>query len=263
LEKEIDGLLRESGIRDEKDVTSFEELALKKVSIDEVRARQAKLREMRELMFRQDQKAKRIAKIKSKAYRRIHKRERERAMEKIMDEEGEDGEEKANQRMKMESARARERMTLRHKNTGDWAKKMLSRGQHDLETRQAISEQIRRGDDLQRKIMGDDESGDESDSGDELEDLVRDPNKWGEEDVVEESSGVRKGVLGMKFMRDAEEAQKKLNAEQLAEMRTTLDAGSDEDEVLAQASSSRDRHTGRKTFTPGNQVTRIPYRSYI
>jgi U3 small nucleolar RNA-associated protein 14 len=230
-------------------------LALKKVSIDEVRARQAKLREMRELMFRQDQKAKRIAKIKSKAYRRIHKRERERAMEKIMDEEGEDGEEITNQRMKMESARARERMTLRHKNTGDWAKKMLSRGQHDLETRQMISEQIRRGDELQRKIMGDDGSGDESDSGEELEDLVRDPSKWGEEEVVEESSEVRKGVLGMKFMRDAEEARKRLNAEQLAELRTTLDAGSDDDEILAQVSSAKSIPSGRKTFTPGNQVT--------
>ena len=33
-------------------------------------------------------------------------------------------------------------MTLRHKNAGEWAKKVLSRGQHDLETRQAISEQF-------------------------------------------------------------------------------------------------------------------------
>jgi U3 small nucleolar RNA-associated protein 14 len=117
-----------------------------------------------------------------------------------------------------------------------------------------ISEQIRRGDDLQRKIMGDDESGDESDSGEELEDLMRDPNQWGEE-VVEESSEVRKGVLGMKFMRDAEEARKRLNAEQLAELRTTLDAGSDDDEILAQVSSAQIIHSGRKTFTPGNQVT--------
>ena len=70
LEKKVDEILRESGIKDEKDITSFEELALKKVSIDEVRQRQAELRAMRELMFRQDQKAKRIAKIKSKTYRR-------------------------------------------------------------------------------------------------------------------------------------------------------------------------------------------------
>ena len=229
---------------------------MKKVSIDEVRSRQAKLREMRELMFRQDQKAKRIAKIKSKAYRRIHKRERERAMEKLMDEEGEDGDEATSQRMKMESARARERMTLRHKNTGDWAKRMLSRGQHDLETRQAISEQIRRGDDLQRKIMGQDESGSESESGEELEDLVRDPNKWGEDDLVEETSDVRKGIMGMKFMRDAEEARKRQNADQIIEIQTALDADSDEDEViLAKVSTAQVTNHGRKTFTPGNQVS--------
>ena len=69
LEKQIDALLRESGLRSEKEITSFEELALKRVSIDEVRARQAQLRTMRELMFRQHQKSKRIAKIKSKTYR--------------------------------------------------------------------------------------------------------------------------------------------------------------------------------------------------
>src|SRR5277367_4186582 len=161
LEKTIDSLLRESGLRSEKEIASFEDLALKTVSIDEVRHRQAQLRAMRELMFRQDQRAKRIAKIKSKTYRRIHKKEREREMARRAAEEEEDGEEDAQERrLKVESARAKERMTLRHKNTGDWARKMLSRGQHDLETRQAISEQIRRGDDLQRKVLGIDESDD-------------------------------------------------------------------------------------------------------
>ena len=63
LEKTIDSLLRESGLRSEKEIASFEDLALKTVSIDEVRHRQAQLRAMRELMFRQDLKAKRIATI--------------------------------------------------------------------------------------------------------------------------------------------------------------------------------------------------------
>jgi U3 small nucleolar RNA-associated protein 14 len=230
---------------------------MKKVSIDEVRQRQSQLRAMRELMFRQDQKAKRIAKIKSKAYRKIHKRERERELERRMAEDGEDGEDAREQKLKAETARARERMTLRHKNTGDWAKKMLSRGQHDLGTRQAISEQIRRGDELQRKIMGDDpESGEEdSDSGEELEELLNDPNKWGEKHVVEDTPEIRKGVMGMKFMRDSEERQKQLNAQQIAEIKAAVDAGSDDDEILAATESiSGPVNHGRKTFVPGDEV---------
>jgi U3 small nucleolar RNA-associated protein 14 len=226
---------------------------MKKISIDEVRQRQSQLRAMRELMFRQDQKSKRIAKIKSKAYRRIHKREREREAERRIAEDGEELQEK---RMKIDAARAKERMTLRHKNTGDWAKKILGRGQHDLETRQAISEQIRRGDDLQRKILGEDEgSGEESDSGEELDDLLNDPNKWGEEQVIEDAPQMRKGIMGMKFMRDAEERQKQVNALQIAEIKAALEAGSDEDEILpATEASAQNSNPGRKNFIPGDQV---------
>lgn len=256
LEKNIDELLRQSGMRDEKEITTFEDLAMKKISIDEVRERQIGLQKMRDLMFRQEQKAKRLAKIKSKSYRRLLKREREREQNKRL----EDGEEESREAiMKRETARAKERMTLRHKNTGEWAKKMLGRGQHDLETRQAISEQIRRGDELQRKIMGEEEGEEEeSDSAAELEDLVRDPSKWGE--LVEETEAVsetRKGVMGMKFMRDAEERQRQLNLQQLEEMREELrkEEGSDGEveEAVTSNTVKSNANLGRKTFTPGDQ----------
>ena len=256
LEKQIDALLRESGLRSEKEITSFEDLALKRVSIDEVRARQAQLRAMRELMFRQHQKSKRIAKIKSKTYRKIHKRERERNAERRGEEEEEE-EGLEEKQMKRDVARAKERMTLRHKNTGEWAKKMLSRGQHDLETRQAISEQIRRGDDLQRKILGeeDGEEGEdaESDSAESLGEKVRNPEKWGEEVVDVDSPEMRKGILGMKFMRDAEERQKKLNAEMLAEIRDEMNREEGNGQNL-EAPSSGTVNSGRKTFVPGDEV---------
>ena len=251
LEKTVDELLRQSGIRSEKDITTFEELALKTVSIDEVRLRQAQLRAMRELMFRHDQKAKRVSKIKSKQYRKIHKRERER--KKLLNGEHDDDNENMEKQLKLETARAKERMTLRHKNTGEWAKKMLSRGQHDQETRQAISEQIRRGDDLQRKILGTElESENDSDSAEELEELVRDPNKWGEDTVIENTQDIRKGVLGMKFMRDAEERQSQAIAEQVAEIRAMVNDGSDEENQTTNMNSST-VNAGRKKFTPGDK----------
>ena len=258
LEKTIDSLLRESGLRSEKEITSFEDLALRKVSIDEVRQRQAQLRAMRELMFRQERKAKRIAKIKSKTYRRIHKKEREREMARQA-EEDDGGEESLERRLKDESARAKERMTLRHKNTGEWARKMLSRGQHDLETRQAISEQIRRGDELQRKILGnedsDEEGQDESDTEEDLHELIRDPSKWGEHPVAGDQKEIRKGVMGMKFMLDAEARQKQTNAEELAEVKASLSAGSDDVEIIQ--AKAVNGNMGRKTFTPGDQVSQI------
>jgi U3 small nucleolar RNA-associated protein 14 len=238
-------LLRQSGLRSEKDITTFEQLALKKVSVDEIRLRQAQLRAMRELLFRQDQKAKRIAKIKSKQYRRVHKRERERR--KRIDGEEDDEEDK----MKAEMTRAKERMTLRHKNTGEWAKKVLTRGQHDLETRQAISEQLRRGDDLRRKILGnDDAESDVSDSAEELEDVMTGEGKWGEEAVSEQTREIRKGVLGMKFMRDAEERQRRENEKEMAEMRATLDEQSGEEEAELPTAAVA---VGRKKFTPGDE----------
>ena len=258
LEKTIDSLLRESGLRSEKEISSFEDLALKKVSIDEVRQRQAQLRAMRELMFRQDQKAKRIAKIKSKTYRRIHKKEREREMARQALEEGSDGEEAMERRMKVETARAKERMTLRHKNTGAWATKMLSRGQRDLETRQAISEQIRRGDELKRKVLGDEEEEVvESDSEEDLEELIKDPSKWGEDRVTMDQEEIRKGVMGMKFMRDAEERQKQTNAKDLAEIKASLNEGSEDAEDRETLETNPP--SGRKMFVPGDKVT--PHRS--
>ena len=202
-------------------------------------------------MFRQDLKAKRIAKIKSKTYRRMHKKEREREMAKQAAEEDSDGDEAMERRMKVETARAKERMTLRHKNTGDWATKMLNRGQHDLETRQAISEQIRRGDELRRKVLGndeeDEEDDEESDSEEDLEELIKDPSKWGENQFTMGQEEIRKGVMGMKFMRDAEERQKQINAKHLAEIKASLNDGSDAEDLEATAN-------GRKTFVPGDQV---------
>lgn len=65
-------------------------------------------------------------------------------------------------------------MTLKHKNTGKWAIRMISRGlnvKYDG-TRAAISEQLQINEDLSRKrnSMNDGSSSDESDDEDELND---------------------------------------------------------------------------------------------
>ena len=56
-------------------------------------------------------------------------------------------------------------------------------------------------------------------------------------------------------MTDAQERQKQANNRELAEIRATMEAGSDEDDdVVEVAHSSYDVNPGRKTFTPGDQT---------
>ncbi|KAF7971020.1 hypothetical protein HWV62_22209 [Athelia sp. TMB] len=217
LESSIDKLLKSAKMRDE-DIQQTESLAMNHLSVAEVAARRAELRKMRELMFRAEVKAKRVSKIKSKAYRRIKKKEREK-MAATLGEAGGMDEDDEDVRLKREVERARERATLRHKNTGKWAKSMKHRGELNVDERREISEMLDRGEKLRRKIRGDKGSGSEdqeSESDDEEEvggdGLARIKSSAFEElakldgdDEVSEAglSGKSKGVFKMKFMQDA------------------------------------------------------------
>ena len=58
-------------------------LQMSQLSVEEVAQQRGELRKMREFMFRAEIKARRVGKIKSKAYRRIKRKEKERLGEKI------------------------------------------------------------------------------------------------------------------------------------------------------------------------------------
>ena len=128
----MDKLLKSAKLREE-DIAKTEELMMNNLSVEEVAERRNQLRKMRDLMFRADIKAKRVSKIKSKTYRRIRKKEKEKLMAKL-GTEGEDDEDDEEARLKHEVERARERATLKHKNTGKWARSMKSRGHLPLST---------------------------------------------------------------------------------------------------------------------------------
>jgi U3 small nucleolar RNA-associated protein 14 len=84
--------------------------------------------------------------------------------------------------------------------------------------------------------------------------LIRDPNKWGEDEVVEEAVEVPKGVMGMKFMRDAEERQKRENERETAELRAMFEDGTDEDGIVESTTPAQDNiNLGRKKFVPGDE----------
>jgi U3 small nucleolar RNA-associated protein 14 len=95
LEATIQSILQESGLsngkEDEEKLQRWEELQTNKLPVEEVLRRRQQLRSERELLFREEVRAKRIKKIKSKSYRRIHRKERERLLEKERDQLKADG----------------------------------------------------------------------------------------------------------------------------------------------------------------------------
>lgn len=75
LEKQINGLLQDAGATTTEDIEKSEDvLAMKTLSMDELKERRQKLRGMRSMLFYHEIKANRLASIKSKEYHRQLKR---------------------------------------------------------------------------------------------------------------------------------------------------------------------------------------------
>ncbi|KAJ3807425.1 Utp14-domain-containing protein [Lentinula aff. lateritia] len=222
LETTVSSFLSSANLATDASVLETEENILKTnaISVEDVAERRRELRQMRELMFRAEVKAKRVKKIKSKVYRRLKRKEKEAV---DGNDDGSEEELTEERRLKVEMERARERATLKHKNTGKWAKKMMSRGAYgeggdddDMRGgRQEIEEMLSRGEKLRRKIQG--RGSDDDDSQSENEDGGEDDPGAGVEsafnelkalsktdaDPLESEGKKGKSVFEMKFMKDA------------------------------------------------------------
>lgn len=71
LENKVEAKLKELNLLNEEDCLNEEKELLKKLNPDEAKKRQTELAKHRNLMFYQELKNKRIAKIKSKLYHKI------------------------------------------------------------------------------------------------------------------------------------------------------------------------------------------------
>jgi U3 small nucleolar RNA-associated protein 14 len=170
LEQQIAEALAQAGMKDE-ELEEFEALKLNKLTVEEVEEKRKELRLMRELMFRHEIKNKRLKKIKSKSYRKLQRKEKDKLALQIDNMAEIDHEMDGDEKMDAAISRAEERMSLKHKNTSKWAKRALARGTQDEGTRDAIMEQLRRGEELRRRIDGDqseDEDSDEQEEDDEV-----------------------------------------------------------------------------------------------
>lgn len=241
LQGKVDELLQKSNLVDPEKDSTFETLATAKMSPEEMKKRTTEMRLMRELMFREERKAKRIKKIKSKAYHRIKKKEmtKNRELAGISDESDEEH----------DIARARERMTLKHRTQSKWAKDMIKHGMtKDVETREEMEEMLRQAQRLKEKII--DRNSDEEDNKN-----ISDLEKEDSDDDQKQNLG-KTGVMNMAFMRNAEAREKEANRENLERLRAA-ERGEDinlfdDDETTGDNAENIQLNKGRRIYTPGN-----------
>ncbi|CAI5475091.1 unnamed protein product [Closterium sp. Yama58-4] len=202
MEKEVAAALAAAGVGDDRRIAHGEALALNKMSVEEARERMNRLAKMRSLLLQHEAKAKRVKKIKSKTFHKMERKAEERKRKKGLaaggeaggEEEWEDKEAAREAAIKQEYLRAKERMTLRHKNTSKWAKRIIERGMAAKAavggqgTREAIAEQLRTHAMLTRKIHSATIGRGEEDEDEEDEDGEGE-GEWGEEGSGGESGG--------------------------------------------------------------------------
>ncbi|KAL8841631.1 MAG: hypothetical protein Q9170_000845 [Blastenia crenularia] len=234
------GLAPTNGTSEEAQIQAFEQLQANKMPLEEVQARRAELRRSRDLLFREEIKARRINKIKSKSYRRVHRKERERLVQKDKDMlaaagvEDSEGEKERNDRR-----RAEERMGAKHRESR-WAKEVKESGRMawDEDARAGVEEMARREEALKQRMLGKDVAGSDGEetSGDDEEDeehagedrasrTLQDRLQGLQDNEAGLTAGVKtstSALSSMKFMQDAEAARKASNNEAIRQMQREL-----------------------------------------
>lgn len=275
LESTIQSILQESGLaptgnRSQEDqLQAFEELQTNRLPLEEVRVRRAELRKARELMFREEIRAKRIKKIKSKSYRRVHRKEREKIASHEKGALAAAGVDlSGDEQERNDRQRAEERMGARHRES-KWARSVKATGRAvwNEDARDGVLEMAEREEDLKRRILGKETGEDEEESvssstGSENEDdmsgedaqrrsrerlyrHLEQPNR-SRESLGSGGNGTRSTLASMKFMQKAEEARKKQNDADVKELRRGL-TGEDP--------QSDSEGMGRRSYQPGPAVS--------
>jgi U3 small nucleolar RNA-associated protein 14 len=234
FEKELAAALHEAGQQDEEAMQRMEEELLRaddlgsnELTLEEYQKRRSQLAKMRALMFYHEQKRHHINKIKSKKYRRIRKKQRERLKESDTSAQLEEDPDLVREmEEKEEIERMRERMTLAHKNTSKWAKRVLKRGKNvDVDTRRALSAQLARGDALRRKMDSTTAGENESDDDDDNEDLVEMARR-ALADADSNAAGIMKstGLFQLSFMQKGIEKQRERAKQEARQLLRELEA---------------------------------------
>ncbi|EFN89503.1 U3 small nucleolar RNA-associated protein 14 homolog A [Harpegnathos saltator] len=124
-----------------------------KMTLEDVKTRRNKLARLRAQQSYKEAKAQRLRKIKSKKFHRIERKKKIKEQLIEFEELQKTNPEEALARLEqLDKSRAQERMSLRHKSTGQWAKNKQIRAKYDKETRQVLAEQLSIGRELTQKV---------------------------------------------------------------------------------------------------------------
>ncbi|KAH0513393.1 U3 small nucleolar RNA-associated protein 14-like protein A [Microtus ochrogaster] len=170
-------------------LTPVEKASLRAMSLEEAKIRRAELQRARALQSYYEARARRMKKIKSKKYHKIVKKGKaKKAIKDFEQLRKVDPNAALEELEKIEKARMMERMSLKHQNSGKWAKSKAIMAKYDLEARQAMQEQLAKNKELTQKLQVVSESEEEG-GAEEEETLVPDavneaqmnadgPNPW-------------------------------------------------------------------------------------
>lgn len=156
LEERMQASLKKSGMDTEEGLITAEKMELAKLTPEAVEQRYRELAKRRALLFFGERKARQQAKIKSKTFRKVVKREKERKLAKEIEASGDTltAEELREQRIKAEMDRIRERMTLKTRKASKWAHQLISKKRLESGSREEVMQQVRDKDRLRQEIMG-------------------------------------------------------------------------------------------------------------
>ncbi len=269
MESEMYSLLQQSGM-DERDLRKKEdqELELNAITEEEIVERRKKMAKMRSLLFYQEQKSKRLKKIKSKLYHKIRNKQQEK-FNKLERERLRSLDPELAKKLDEQDAKkyAEERFTLRHRNMSKWAKNALKRGQlHKDGTKEAVEESLRIGQELRRKMnhVNDDDSSSSSDDGDSSSDDGDDESDEYDDNTqngmakkktkkmiskMAKETNVPKGIMALKFMQRATDTQRQKAMEEAEDLLAELEG---DGKASSKKSSSKSKNVGRRQLGQGS-----------
>ncbi|CAN2390593.1 maturation of SSU-rRNA, partial [Pristimantis euphronides] len=156
-------------------LTPIEEASLKAMSFEEAKQRRAELQKARALQSYYEAKARRAKKIKSKKYHKMLKKVKKKEILRKFEELQKTDPDAALEALeKIERARMQERMSLKHQNSGKWAKSKAIMAKYDEGARRAMQEQLQKNKELTRKIEVVDEEEEEETPEEIIPDFVND-----------------------------------------------------------------------------------------
>lgn len=199
-------------------LTPVEKASLKAMSLEEAKIHRAELQRTRALQSYYEARARREKKIKSKKYHKFIKKGKAKKTLKEFEQLLKDCPSAALQELgKMEEARVRERMSLKHQGSGKWAKSKAIMARYDLEARKAMQEQLAKNRELTQKLQVVPESEEEEEEEEEYTGGGVIPTSDEVKDLQMHAAGLNPWML-RSCSSDAQRGEIKTDPEQLPEL---------------------------------------------